>query len=130
MSHITVAVGQKIRKIRELKGFSQDYVAQKLNLTQKAYSNIEAGKTKLDFDRLEDISKILEIEPMNVLAFDEQILFNNNNHATQTGSFGVFYASKEEHNLYKAQIEQLKEENTFLREEIAFLRSLVKEDRK
>lgn len=132
MSHISTVIGQKIRKIRELKGFSQEYVANKLELTQKAYSNIENGKTKLDFDRLEAISKILEVEVMNILSFDEKNLFNNYNQAdTQTGSFGIFYNSKEgednETQLYKTRISQLEAEVKFLREEITFLRSLVKE---
>lgn len=128
MSHVSTVIGQKIRKIRELKGFSQEYVANKLDLTQKAYSNIENGKTKLDFDRLEVIANIFEVDAFNILNFDEKALFNNFNHATQTGSFGVFYTSEEERKLYNGRIQQLEKENNFLREEITFLRSLVKGD--
>lgn len=119
-------VGEKVRKVRELKGFSQEYVAQQLKISQKAYSDMERGKTKLDFGRVEQIAEALEIDPMVIITFDEKALFNNFNNATQTGSFGVFYTSSEERKLYNERIQQLEKENNFLREEINFLRSLVK----
>ena len=36
-------VSSNIKKIREIKGFSQDYVATKLDITQNSYSKIERG---------------------------------------------------------------------------------------
>ena len=35
----------KIKQIRELKNFTQEYVATKLNLSIRAYSKIETGET-------------------------------------------------------------------------------------
>ena len=40
-------IGEKIRKIRTLKGLSQDYMAEKLKISQPAYSDIENNKTKV-----------------------------------------------------------------------------------
>ena len=34
-------IGDKIRKVRELKGFTQDFMAGKLEMSQRAYSKIE-----------------------------------------------------------------------------------------
>lgn len=126
MSHIASAVGQKIRKVRELKGFSQEYVAKQLNITQKSYSNIELGKTKLDFERLDQISEVLEIDPLNILTFDEQILFNNY-HQAQMGSFSVYYGAKLEGQGkdQEKRIEQMEKELQAIREEVKFLRGLI-----
>lgn len=41
---------ETLRRVRREKDFSQEYIAEKLNLTQKAYSDIENGKTTLKSD--------------------------------------------------------------------------------
>jgi transcriptional regulator with XRE-family HTH domain len=66
----------KIKQIRELKNFTQDYVAQKLGLSTRAYSKIETGETQLTINRLNEISAILEVQPMEVLVFDDKKIFN------------------------------------------------------
>jgi transcriptional regulator with XRE-family HTH domain len=67
----TVAVN--IRKIREGKGYTQDYLAIKLSISQNAYSKIELGYTKITVERLFQIAEILEVNPVNLINFaDEQ----------------------------------------------------------
>jgi transcriptional regulator with XRE-family HTH domain len=63
----------KIRLIRIHLGYSQEYVALQLGISQRAYSKIETGKTKLTVVRLEQISRILEckIEDLISLSFKE-----------------------------------------------------------
>ncbi|WP_010249263.1 helix-turn-helix domain-containing protein [Myroides injenensis] len=56
----------RIKDRRKSLGFSQEYVALKLGISQKAYSDIESGKTKLKTDVLNEIAKILEISPFSV----------------------------------------------------------------
>lgn len=72
-------VCKNIRKIRELRGYSEEYLALKLGMSQNNYSKIELGKIALTIDRMSEISKILEIEPSKLLEFDESIILNNNN---------------------------------------------------
>ena len=43
--------GDKIRMIRELRDFSQEYVAEKLGIRQNSYSKIENNQTKLNIQR-------------------------------------------------------------------------------
>ena len=38
---------ENLRKIRRDKNYSQEYLANLLNISQKAYSDIEQGKTSL-----------------------------------------------------------------------------------
>jgi len=51
-----------IRTQREIKGFSQMYVAAKLKMSQNAYSRIELGRTKLTVNTLLAIAEILNVQ--------------------------------------------------------------------
>lgn len=53
-------VTERIRQTRMRKHFSQEYVAKKLGVTQKAYSKIENNETRMNVDTLLRISEILE----------------------------------------------------------------------
>lgn len=107
-------IGDKIRKVRELKGLTQDFMAGKLEMSQRAYSKIENNDIKLDWGRIEDISKILEIEPTDLVSFDDSLVFNN---CTQSGKFQVFNNNfpEELKKSYEDRIEHLGKEVLFLR---------------
>ncbi|MEE1946178.1 helix-turn-helix transcriptional regulator [Pedobacter sp. KR3-3] len=60
-------VASTIRKIREQKNYTQDYLAAKLDISQNAYSKIELGYSKITLDRLFQIAVILEVEVMQLL---------------------------------------------------------------
>ena len=75
----------KIKKIRELKNVSQEFVANKLGLSIRAYSKIETGETQLTINRLNEISDALGVNPIEVLGFDDKQVFNN---CKQEGNFG------------------------------------------
>ena len=56
----------KIKERRKALGYSQDYVAMRLDITQKAYSDIENGKTKMKTETLDLLAEILEITPYSL----------------------------------------------------------------
>lgn len=70
-------IGKKIRQIRELKGYSQEFIAKKLSLSIRAYSKIESEETQLTIKRLNEISEILQVEPEEILDFDTSLVFYN-----------------------------------------------------
>jgi|JI10StandDraft_1071094.scaffolds.fasta_scaffold96503_1 transcriptional regulator with XRE-family HTH domain len=70
-------IHDKIRKIRDYKGFTQDYMAEKLSLSQKAYSKIERGEVKLDWNRINEIALLLEVSPVDLVSNDYIFTFNN-----------------------------------------------------
>jgi transcriptional regulator with XRE-family HTH domain len=74
----------KIKQIRELKNVSQEFVANKLGLSIRAYSKIETGETQLTINRLNEISEALGVDPIEVLGFDDKQVFNN----CKDGNFG------------------------------------------
>ncbi len=42
-------------------GFCQEEVAERLNMSQNAYSQLESGKTKLDIERLEQMASLFKV---------------------------------------------------------------------
>lgn len=54
------AVEANIRKQRETKNYTQEYLAAKLKISQNAYSKIELGYTKITLERLFQIAAVLE----------------------------------------------------------------------
>lgn len=54
-------VCDNIRKIREAKGIMKIFLAKTLGMTLNNYCNIEAGKTRLDVERLIIIAKALDV---------------------------------------------------------------------
>ncbi len=110
-----VTLGEKIRKIRELKGFSQEYMAEKLDISQRAYSKLEREETKLDWGRITGISHILEIDPIDLIQFDDSLIFHN---CSQSGKINEIHNHfpEELKQQYEKRIEQLEDEVKFLRE--------------
>ncbi|KQN34556.1 transcriptional regulator [Pedobacter sp. Leaf41] len=70
----TKNVAGNIRKIREYRDYTQDYLAAKLKISQNAYSKIELGYSKLTVDRLFQISTILEVEVTHLLTLNHNDL--------------------------------------------------------
>ena len=60
-------VAANIRRIREHRNYTQEYLAAKLKISQNAYSKIELGYTKITIDRLFHIAVILEVDPVDML---------------------------------------------------------------
>lgn len=76
---MSTSIKNKIKSIRELKNYTQEYMAEQLGLTQAGYSKIEKGKTILSYVKLEEIARILEVSVEDILSFDGQRYFGNFN---------------------------------------------------
>ncbi|PIF47426.1 DNA-binding XRE family transcriptional regulator [Chryseobacterium sp. 52] len=64
--------GQNIRKIRRSKDFTQEYMAFEMGISQKAYSDIENSKVKINLEILNKISGILEIKPSDICSISHK----------------------------------------------------------
>lgn len=69
-------IGQKIKKLRELRNFTQTYMAIELDMTQQGYSKIEKDG-KLTVHQLEKIAHILNVESAYILNFNEAHLLRD-----------------------------------------------------
>lgn len=116
-------IGQKIRKIRELKGFSQEYMSEKLDISQRSYSRIESNETDVKLSKLLKISDILTISVQKILGFDESFIFANCENAYGASNQNNYQFSEKEREQYQNQIDHLKGEIIFLRNQIERLSS-------
>ena len=80
-------IGEKIRKIRTLKGISQDYMAKHLKIPQPAYSDIENNKTKIALETIHEIAAVFDISTDDLINFDESQIFNNTFNENSQGFF-------------------------------------------
>ncbi|HET9056843.1 MAG TPA: helix-turn-helix transcriptional regulator [Chitinophagaceae bacterium] len=65
--------GTVIKKIREDRHLTQEYVAQKMGISQNAYSKIENNITQLTINHLKKISEILDVSVNDLLKDDFEI---------------------------------------------------------
>lgn len=112
---------QNIELIRKSKGYSHEYMAMRLDISQAAYSKIERNTTKLNVERLLCIAEILEVELEEVLGIDaiNQFTQNNKEHSTDYLQQTV--------NLYNENKEQLLKTINVYEERIKDKDLLIKE---
>ncbi len=93
-------IGEKLRKVREMKGYSQEYIASQLQITQNAYSKIERGETRLSDERLQRIAEILEVPKESIEGFSDKVFvqvmgnsgnYNGNIHIEATETLLRYY---------------------------------------
>lgn len=103
-----MTLGEKLKRARMIKNFTQEYMAESLHLSQKTYSNFENDKSNPDFSQVEEISKILETSVLDFLSGDNITINNTNgNHS------GFIYQSQIPEKLieqYEARIKILEEQ--------------------
>jgi transcriptional regulator with XRE-family HTH domain len=68
-------IGQKIKKIRELRDFSRHYVASQLEISITTYGKIERDEIDITLTRLSKIAEILNVTITSIIDFDENKLF-------------------------------------------------------
>ena len=69
-------IPHKIRATREQLNYSQDFVALELGISQRAYSKIETGETRLRADHLIKLSEVLQLNLADLLG-DENTKYIN-----------------------------------------------------
>ncbi|MEY2666411.1 MAG: hypothetical protein RLZZ384_582 [Pseudomonadota bacterium] len=72
---------EKIRSIRKLKGWSQEEIAAKLEMSSNGYGSIERGDTDVNLSRLNSIAELFEITLLEMLSFDSNGISNGTHSA-------------------------------------------------
>lgn len=83
------SIADLVKKTRYEKNYSQDYIAKKLGITQKAYSKIENNETKLNVDTLTRIAEILDVDVASFFSSNEKPILND--FSTRSGGDNVIY---------------------------------------
>lgn len=108
-------IGIKIKKIRELKNYTQEYMAELLHVSQPTYSRFERDDSDITISQLENISKILDVKLEDLINFNEKLVINNysSNQANQAHIINQ-YMSDNERKLYEDKIKLLEEKVAWL----------------
>lgn len=112
-------IGREIRSVREAKGYSQEYLAEMLDISQSSYANMESGKSTLSVDRLIRVCDILQID-IHRLLDNESVNLPNDNSRLNSDGLNSDVLTPEVRKLYTELIAEM-------RSEIAFLRSLIRQ---
>ena len=113
--------GQKLRLFREFRNYSQEYVAEKLGITQTAYSRIENNQTKVTADRLSQLADILNVPISELLSDKEPVIqCNYPSSPVQEGHWRELSENIKQH--YELVISSKDEKIAFLVNEISELR--------
>ncbi|MCC6817659.1 MAG: helix-turn-helix transcriptional regulator [Bacteroidia bacterium] len=111
-------IGKKIRKLREMNDYSQEFIAHELNMSISGYSRIERDEVKLTLDKLYIICKILDISIDELIKSSEGKTPSQNKYPNKEIEPINFENSNANYveEIYKDQIKTLKEELRYLRE--------------
>lgn len=112
----------KLRLLREAKNWNQEQVAEKLGVSQNAYSKIESGQTRLTVDRVNELAVIFEVDPEYLINND--LPFVNNNNGTHSK------AIINPHNYYETQKELVEELLKSKDDQIKLLQSTIESSQK
>ena len=118
-----MSVHEKIRLVRQLKGWSQEDVASKLGMSPNGYGSIERGETDVNLSRLEQIAETFGIKLSDLLELNEKNVFNlacdQNQSNWHIGSCSPEYLQ------VKAELEKEQMINTQKDKEIEYLKEII-----
>ena len=69
--------------VRELRGLSQENMANRLGIAQNTYSKYETNQSKISAETLEKIAEILEVSPLDLMSQQPAIINFQPNQGTQ-----------------------------------------------
>lgn len=120
-----MSTGENIRKIRLKKGYSQQFLADSLGISQSKFNRIEGDQASISASDLVKICEILDTNLNELLSKEKWNVHNNNfnDNSILYNNIENFFSGQKE--LYEDQISSLKEETKALREQVAELLKLV-----
>ncbi|WP_396142917.1 helix-turn-helix domain-containing protein [Flavobacterium sp.] len=104
-----MSIGTRIRKKRTEKGFSQEFLAEKLKISQGTLSNIESNKSKPDIDLLKSISNLLEVDIYDLIEETKLKQVNKDNSVGYLAENQNFQISEKLIEQYEERIKELKD---------------------
>jgi transcriptional regulator with XRE-family HTH domain len=76
------SIAENVRKIRVALGYSQEFVAKKLHMSQQTYSQLERHPEETSLKRLKQLAEVLQVSLLALLGEDQTYVQTNLN---QTG---------------------------------------------
>ncbi len=71
----------KLRTLREVHGYKQEFVGNHLGLSQTGYSKIEVGEVDISVKNLQKLAELYQLSPEQLLGWDGKVSIGTvNNH--------------------------------------------------
>ena len=80
-----IDIGKKLKNLREYNNFTQKYVADYLEVSQKTLSNIENAENDIYFSTIQKLSKLYNVTIHQILELNVDFILNNHQ---QSGGIG------------------------------------------
>ena len=78
-------IAENIKKFRELKNITRDYMAAELEMSLSGYGKMERGEVDMSVSKLYKISSILNVSVSQMMNFDVSNIFNVHGNQTVNG---------------------------------------------
>lgn len=127
------AIHNKIKKLREQSGLTQQEIADLLRMHLKTWQKIENGITKLDIERLQQIAEILETTVEDLINVEDSVYINaikDNDVGFNNSSVTINHKSEVDRDLYERLVAQKDKIIADKDKEIAFLRESLSKQNK
>lgn len=118
MPTLNYNIAAKIRKLREVKGLSQEAVSVASELSLRQYQRMESGEADLKLSNIEKICRAIEIQPEQLFGFDERYFFENCTNNIGKGELTV-------NNVPDILINQFQDQIAVLKNEVSFLKQML-----
>lgn len=113
-------IGNKLRVLREVHNYTQEYVANILDVAPNTYSLMEKGQAQFTIERMEKLASLYKMDLSDLLNLNNQIIIHSihNSNGICSENFSINNTIHEdERKMYKEVIQQLREQNNKLEEQ-------------
>ncbi|KAA5536227.1 helix-turn-helix domain-containing protein [Taibaiella lutea] len=116
--NISEKLAPKLRMLREVHNYTQDYVASILDISPNTYSLMEKGQATFSIDRIEKLAQLYKMDIGDFLRINDQTIIHHITHSNGICSENVNIhhngLADEERQMYKDTIARLEEQNNKL----------------
>lgn len=112
-------IGEKIRKVRELKNLSHENIATELGMSLAGYGRIERNEVDINVEKLHKLALIFNLKPEELLTFEDKYVFN----ISGTNSYAGYNNNPIFNHHFPLEVKQLYEDKIMLLEQILVLKN-------
>ncbi len=113
-----------IKTIRETKNYSEEYMADKMGISQSTYNRKENGEGDFTLTELINMAGVLEVPLVKIIELDLARIINQTNNDTATGNH-IIENQTVMNEGYQLAAGQFKEENIFLKQQVKDLMTML-----
>ncbi|QNL49782.1 helix-turn-helix transcriptional regulator [Olivibacter sp. SDN3] len=120
-------IGAKLKKLRDENGYSQEFVASELGISQSTYHKLESEQIRLTVERAKQLAKLYDIDPEYFFSTEASAIYYNNGQGNYHNSINSTIETYDNRtgDLNKELFELLKDELSQARQEREKFTSLL-----